>query len=153
MAFKSGALLHGPEKLPMFTLSARTAIVLGSFMLVTATQVTAQVGPGLGEAISEADLAAWDISIETNGDGLPEGSGTVAQGRGVFEAQCMACHGAEGAGQPHDRLVGGHGTLDSMQQIRTVGSFGPTPLPFLTTFAAQCPLTRRKPFQITTYMQ
>ena len=109
----------------MFTLSLRTSIVLGSFMFVAATQVTAQVSPSLGEPISEADLAAWDISIETNGDGLPEGSGTVAQGRGVFEAQCMACHGAEGAGQPHDRLVGGHGTLDSMQQIRTVGSFWP----------------------------
>jgi len=82
-------------------------------------------GPGLGQPISQSDLAPWDISIETNGDGLPPGSGTVSEGESVYVAQCQACHNEEGAGQPHDRLVGGHGTLDQLQQVRTVGSFWP----------------------------
>jgi len=28
-------------------------------------------------------------------------------------------------GQPHDRLAGGHGTLDSLSQVRTIGSYWP----------------------------
>ncbi len=82
-------------------------------------------GPGLGVAISEEDLAPWDISIEPDGSGLPAGSGTVVQGETIYKVQCIACHGEEGAGQPHDRLVGGHGTLDQLQQVRTIGSFWP----------------------------
>lgn len=90
-----------------------------------AAQAFAQERPGLGVAISPADLAPWDISIETNGDGLPPGSGNAAKGAEVYAAQCMACHGEEGRGQPNDRLVGGQGTLDSLEQVRTVGSFWP----------------------------
>jgi cytochrome c len=82
-------------------------------------------GPGLGVPISQADLAAWDISIEADGSGLPTGSGTVAQGESLYTTHCLACHGEEGAGQPHDRLVGGFGTLDQLEQTRTIGSFWP----------------------------
>lgn len=85
----------------------------------------AQQGPGLGTEISAEDLAPWDISIETDGTGLPPGSGDVATGAAVYAAHCLACHGAEGAGQPNDRLVGGHGTLETLNQVRTIGSFWP----------------------------
>ena len=85
----------------------------------------AQQGPGLGVEITAEDLAPWDISVETDGSGLPPGSGNAAGGAEIYAAQCLACHGEEGAGQPHDRLVGGHGTLDSLAQVRTVGSFWP----------------------------
>jgi cytochrome c len=85
----------------------------------------AQQGPGLGMPITERDLAPWDISIETDGTGLPDGSGDVETGMRIYVAQCQACHGVEGAGEPNDRLVGGHGTLTSLQQVRTIGSFWP----------------------------
>jgi len=89
------------------------------------TAVQPPAGPGLGQPISAADLAPWDISIETNGDGLPPGSGSVSEGEVLYTAQCQACHNEAGSGQPHDRLVGGHGTLDQLQQVRTVGSYWP----------------------------
>src|SRR6202040_1594302 len=38
---------------------------------------------------------------------------------------CQNCHGEKGAGQPNDRLVGGHGTLASKGPMRTVGSYWP----------------------------
>ncbi len=93
--------------------------------LLFCLSASAQPGPGLGEPISEADLAPWDISIEPDGDGLPPGSGTVAQGQAVYEVQCLSCHGVEGQDGQHDRLVGGHGTLEDFNQVRTVGSFWP----------------------------
>jgi len=43
----------------------------------------------------------------------------------VFEQKCQSCHGEKGAGQPNDRLVGGHGTLASKSPVRTVGSYWP----------------------------
>jgi cytochrome c len=56
---------------------------------------------------------------------LPAGSGTAAAGKSVYEAKCLACHGAEGAGQPNDRLVGGQGTMREAAPIRTIGSYWP----------------------------
>jgi S-disulfanyl-L-cysteine oxidoreductase SoxD len=82
--------------------------------------------PNLGKPISPEDLAAWDISIGPDGAGLPPGSGTAKQGEAVFTAKCQACHGAKGAGQPNDRLVGGQGSLPGDKPaIKTVGSFWP----------------------------
>ena len=104
----------------MFTRSC--AAVAALFICASAWS---QQGPGLGEPISEADLAPWNISIETNGDGLPPGSGTVAQGQAIYELHCLTCHGVEGQDGMNDRLVGGHGTLEDFNQVRTVGSFWP----------------------------
>jgi cytochrome c len=85
----------------------------------------AQEGPGLGVEITPADLAPWDISVQPDGEGLPGGSGNAATGAEVYAAKCAACHGAEGAGQPNEALVGGHGTLTDLAQVRTIGSFWP----------------------------
>jgi S-disulfanyl-L-cysteine oxidoreductase SoxD len=82
--------------------------------------------PNLGKPISPEDLASWDISIGPDGGGLPPGSGTAKQGEAVFAAKCQACHGAKGAGQPNDRLVGGQGSLSGDKPaIKTVGSYWP----------------------------
>ena len=93
--------------------------------LFPVSAILAQGGPDLGVEISAEDLAPWDISIETDGTGLPPGSGDVATGEAIYAVQCLACHGQEGAGQPNDRLVGGHGTLTDLAQVRTIGSFWP----------------------------
>lgn len=85
----------------------------------------AQQGPGLGVEVTAADYAPWDISIQTDGTGLPPGSGTPAAGAQIYAVKCVACHGVEGAGQPNDRLVGGQGTLTQLAQVRTIGSFWP----------------------------
>jgi cytochrome c len=94
-------------------------------MLLGAMHAAAQEGPGLGEPISAADLAPWDIGIQPDGAGLPAGSGTAAAGAQIYAVKCIACHGEKGAGQPNDRLVGGHGTLTELVQVRTIGSFWP----------------------------
>ena len=81
--------------------------------------------PNLGREATQAQVTAWDISIAPDGAGLPPGRGTAASGATVYERKCQSCHGAKGAGQPNDRLVGGHGTLASSTPVRTVGSYWP----------------------------
>ncbi len=102
----------------------RSAVVLLCAGALTVAAV-AQEGPRLGVPATPEQVAGWDISIGPDGAGLPPGSGTAAAGKSVYEAKCLACHGAEGAGQPNDRLVGGQGTMREAAPIRTVGSYWP----------------------------
>src|SRR5919109_2121293 len=81
--------------------------------------------PNLGRPATPAEVAGWDISVGPDGAGLPPGGGTAVKVAAVYEQKCQACHGAKGAGQPNDRLVGGHGTLASKTPVRTVGSYWP----------------------------
>jgi mono/diheme cytochrome c family protein len=85
----------------------------------------AQEGPRLGVPATPEQVAGWDLSIGPDGAGLPPGSGTAAAGKTVYDAKCLACHGAEGAGRPNDQLVGGQGTLREAAPIRTIGSYWP----------------------------
>ena len=109
----------------MSSLKARLLTVATAAAMLGGVHAAAQQGPGLGQPISAADLAPWDISIQPTGAGLPAGSGTAATGAAIYAAKCIACHGEKGAGQPNDRLVGGQGTLTELAQVRTIGSFWP----------------------------
>jgi S-disulfanyl-L-cysteine oxidoreductase SoxD len=85
----------------------------------------AMESPNLGREVTPAQIAGWDISVGPDGVGLPPGKGTPTMGAPVYEQKCQVCHGAKGAGQPNDRLVGGHGTLASKAPVRTIGSYWP----------------------------
>ncbi len=80
-------------------MSTHSAIVpaLGLALCLIAGPALAD-GPGLGKPLNEADIAAWDISIEPDGKGLPPGGGTPAQGGRIFAEKCAVCHGPEGKG-------------------------------------------------------
>lgn len=86
-------------------------------------------GPyGLGTRAGEAEIAAWDIDVRPDGAGLPSGQGTAAQGEGVYQTHCVACHGSnlEGVGGTRGGpLVGGRGSLASEWPLKTVESFWP----------------------------
>ena len=53
---------------------------------------------GLGRAPSAGELAAWNTAIGPEGEGLPPGRGTVAEGARLYAAQCASCHGRNGEG-------------------------------------------------------
>jgi cytochrome c len=78
-----------------------------------------------GRRATPEEIKLWDIDVRPDGRGLPEGRGTVAQGRSVFEENCAACHGDKGVGGIKDRLAGGQGSLASEMPVKTVGSFWP----------------------------
>ena len=80
---------------------------------------------GLGRAPSQNEIRQWDSSVAPDGTGLPEGSGTAAQGREVYANRCSKCHGEKGEGGDSVAVAGGQGTLQSAKPLRTVGSFWP----------------------------
>ena len=81
--------------------------------------------PGLGLPASNEDVARVFWSIFPDGENLPPGSGTAAEGRILFQRHCQSCHGPEGAGVPADRLVGGQGSLGTEMPVKTIGSYWP----------------------------
>lgn len=80
----------------------------------------------LGRTALPEEVSAWDIDIRPDGQGLPEGSGTVAQGETIYSEQCAVCHGDFGEGV--DRwpvLAGGQDTLTEERPEKTIGSYWP----------------------------
>jgi len=78
--------------------------------LLAATVALAQPGeyPGIGRAATPAEVAAWDIDVRPDFKGLPKGSGSVARGQEIWEAQCASCHGVFGeSNEVFQPLVGG----------------------------------------------
>lgn len=84
-----------------------------------------EAGDGVGRPAADAEIRAWDIDVNSNGEGLPPGRGTVKQGAHVFASKCAVCHGPTGVEGPKDRLVGGRNTLKTAKPIKTIGSYWP----------------------------
>ena len=97
------------------------AAVLAAIGLAAA----APAPPKFGRPATPAEIARADITVLPDGDTLPAGSGSVAQGEAVFVEKCQTCHGVAGAGDKADRLSGGIGSLATPKPIKTVSSYWP----------------------------
>jgi S-disulfanyl-L-cysteine oxidoreductase SoxD len=107
---------------------SKRVIVLSAAACLAANVVFAanDEPPRLGRPATPEEVAKASISIPPDGEGLPAGSGSVAQGAQVFAAKCAVCHGANAQGTPSgDRLVGGVGTLNTPNPVKTVSSYWP----------------------------
>jgi cytochrome c len=82
----------------------------------------------------------WDIDINPDGNGLPDGEGTPIKGKQLYKQQCAECHGIAGinygtaqgedwthnkSGKYYPNLCGGQGTLTTDNPQKTVGSYWP----------------------------
>ena len=106
--------------------SASIAALIGLVLLAGSPAVAQKAG--LGREAMPDEIAGWAIGVRPDGQGLPPGKGTVAEGEEIFQTQCAACHGEFGEGK--DRwpvLAGGHGSLTHERPEKTVGSFWPVP--------------------------
>jgi mono/diheme cytochrome c family protein len=101
----------------------RDGFVVAAAALTLACASARAESPDLGRVVTADEIAAWDISIEPSGAGLPAGSGTARAGAAIFAAKCAGCHGESGGGKPNDALVGG--SLTATPPVKTVGSYWP----------------------------
>jgi cytochrome c len=98
-------------------------VTVGATVIALACIGARAESPDLGRVTTPEEIAAWDISIEPSGAGLPAGSGTARAGAAIFAAKCAGCHGEAGGGKPNDQLVGG--SLSATPPVKTVGSYWP----------------------------
>ena len=87
---------------------------------------TAAWSTDIGRVATPEEVALWDIDVRPDGQGLPEGQGTVEEGDAVFAERCAHCHGDFGEGI--DRwpvLAGGQGSLKNQHPVKTIGSYWP----------------------------
>jgi cytochrome c len=129
-----------------------------SALLTVSFSIAQDNSPALGIEVTQSQIESFDLIIGPNGEGLPVGNGSAAQGERVFQARCQSCHGADGEGlSGATTLVGG-----SMQSegppLRTVGSYWPhatTVYDFIRrAMPADAPksLTDTEVYQVTAYV-
>lgn len=111
-------MLKFPKGIAAAALFATTALV--------STPAVADGKLGLGRAALPEEIAAWDLDVSPNGDGLPEGSGSVEDGEMLFSDNCAVCHGEFAEGVDNwPKLAGGEDTLADKDPVKTVGSYWP----------------------------
>ena len=107
-------------------MSTRSLTCAAFLALALGPGVATAAGPNLGRPATPAEIAAWDISIQPDGTGLPPGGGTPAQGAKIYAQKCVACHGENARGGNNATLVGG-APIANMDSTRTIANFWPYP--------------------------
>jgi cytochrome c len=63
--------------------------------------------PGVGQALSQAEIQNFDHMIGPEGKELPVGRGTAKEGAEIFAKRCEVCHGKNGENGITHHLVAG----------------------------------------------
>ena len=103
---------------------------------------------GIGKTISDQAIAPWSISVHFDGDGLPAGKGSVAQGETVYQAKCAMCHGEFGEGAKDEDTVGARGINSLWGHAPTLYDYIRRAMPF---FAPQS-LSNDEAYATTCYV-
>lgn len=109
---------------PLERTAVRRVVALFSVIALGWGPAFAQ-GPNLGQPISPAEIAAWDLHVLPDGTGLPPGSGTPAQGSRIYAAKCAVCHGVEGKGGASAPLIGGDPLTNGIETPKRIANFWP----------------------------
>ncbi len=99
----------------------------GLMLAMSMSQALASDRPfNLGKIATAEEVAGWDIDVRPDGLGAPVGMGNAIDGEGVYADLCAACHGDFGEGVDRwPELVGGEGSLDTHDPLKTTGSYWP----------------------------
>jgi S-disulfanyl-L-cysteine oxidoreductase SoxD len=102
-------------------MSTRKSLLALTIALAFGTGAALAEGPGLGKAITETDITAWNIEVLPDGTGLPPGSGTAKQGAAIYAQKCALCHGENGVNaRPGYIPLVGPSKFDRIDTMKTV---------------------------------
>ena len=129
-------------------------IAIGISFLFAETKNT----PHLGQEVTPEEIAIWDVSVFPDGEGLPEGEGSVREGQRIFQLKCIACHGENGLGNTADQLAGTKTSLTSQYPEKTIGSYWPYATTLFDFIRRSMPmdapgsLTNNETYSLTAYL-
>jgi len=72
----------------------------------------------LGLPLSSLEISKHAITIFPDGSNLPEGQGSVLEGKALYQSKCMMCHGEKGIEGPAARLAGSDGWFSFSDPLR-----------------------------------
>jgi len=72
----------------------------------------------LGEHLTEPEISQFAITVFPDGTNLPDGQGSVSQGKELYKSRCMMCHGEDGDEGPAARLNGSDGWFSISDPLR-----------------------------------
>ena len=95
--------------------------------VLSASQAVSEQRPfNLGQLATAEQVAGWDIDVRPDGLGAPVGAGNAIDGEEVYAERCASCHGDFGEAVDNwPVLVGGEGTLNGHDPVKTTGSYWP----------------------------
>ena len=110
----------------MYALVKATLAIGLMLALTSAPALPAERPFNLGKIATAEEVAGWDIDVRPDGLGAPVGTGNAIDGEEVYADLCAACHGDFGEGIDRwPELVGGEGSLNTHDPIKTTGSYWP----------------------------
>lgn len=131
-------------------------LLLMPFIAMTA--IADDLSPGLGQAVADEEAARLSFTVMPDGQGLPPGQGTAAEGQETYLTFCSACHGQDGQQNTSLPLAGGEGTLATDRPLKTVGSYWPLASTLFDytrramPYGAQSSLTDDQYYSVTAYV-
>lgn len=75
---------------------------------------------GLGQPLTDDEIASYSITIFPDGRNLPQGRGNVGDGALLYAERCAYCHGAKGIEGPASRLAGSDGFFGWTDPLRVL---------------------------------
>lgn len=105
----------------------KATLAIGLMLALTSAPALPAERPfNLGKIATAEEVAGWDIDVRPDGLGAPVGTGNAIDGEEVYADLCAACHGDFGEGIDRwPELVGGEGSLNTHDPIKTTGSYWP----------------------------
>jgi cytochrome c len=80
-----------------------------------ATAASAPAWAGIGRPATAKEIAAWNIDVRPDFQGLPKGHGSVTQGQDIWESKCSSCHGIFGESREFFNPIVGGTTKDDIR--------------------------------------
>ena len=84
----------------------------------------AELGEHLQISLGKPAAQGFEAVVAPDGSGAPPGTGSVEEGKKLYERHCTACHGPDGK-LPGNAIAGGIGSLTTNRPNKTVGSYWP----------------------------
>jgi len=103
----------------------RTTLLILVAATVSTPAGSEELKPELGRPAPDGLVKSWNLSVFPDGRGLPQGSGSVAEGKKIYNQQCVACHAERGAGGSGDRLANAEMGLTEEYPQKTIANYWP----------------------------